>query len=146
MAGCRAYAHAFWSIDGMYLSLITRLSFNHAGELQIQTLDDTKKQGDTAMRAMAVEWLGEIAARIRKRLASPPFTRATVQEWQRRLPGSDVNGDTPTDSLNILWGLQKVVLDWLDVARVDDSALLVRKGFFSVISRLIMHSPLERAP
>ncbi|KNC96023.1 uncharacterized protein SPPG_08618 [Spizellomyces punctatus DAOM BR117] len=96
--------------------------------LAVQVLDDVKRQGDTAIRAMAVEWLGAVCAKIR----AQPFKhrQAGMPEILLRLPSADLTPDTSVSSVSALRELQNLVMRWLDAGRTEDPTILTAKTFF----------------
>ncbi|TPX64064.1 hypothetical protein SpCBS45565_g06149 [Spizellomyces sp. 'palustris'] len=97
-------------------------------DLQVQVLDDIKRQGDTAIRSMAVEWLGAVCAKIR----AQPFKhrQAGMHDIVLRLPNADLTPGTSVSSLSVLRELQNLVMRWLDAGRMEDPTILTAKTFF----------------
>ncbi|RKO93743.1 sister chromatid cohesion C-terminus-domain-containing protein, partial [Blyttiomyces helicus] len=87
--------------------------------MMIQTLDDPSKKGDTSSRTVAIEWLGELTGRLRRRVERPPQVPAEVDRLRDLLAGTGP-ASTSTDGKLATWGAQKTVLAWLDSRREDD--------------------------
>ncbi|KAJ3034446.1 Sister chromatid cohesion protein 2 [Rhizophlyctis rosea] len=98
--------------------------------LMINVLDETKKQGDTAQRVVAMDWLGIIAGRIRKRPPADAQSAAEIAKVKDNLPPQEIEVTTSVEAIKTLWLSQKAVLDWLDAGVEDRLALQNAKSFY----------------
>ena len=90
--------------------------------VQIGMLEETKRQGDTAQRQMAIEWLGIVSGRIRKESAAEPQLKAELRKVSEALPAVEVDESTAPENISSLWTVQRIVSEWLDAGVEDDPA------------------------
>ncbi|KAJ3284338.1 Sister chromatid cohesion protein 2 [Borealophlyctis nickersoniae] len=90
--------------------------------LMIQALEEQKKQGDTQIRTMAIDWLGELAGRIRTRAPAGPQLAAELLRVEKAMPSPNLGPDTPVDAIRTLWGVEKMVIDWFDEGIAEDAS------------------------
>ncbi|KAI8821136.1 uncharacterized protein EV422DRAFT_567464 [Fimicolochytrium jonesii] len=92
------------------------------GRVLVQALDDTKKQGDTAIRVLAIEMLGEICAKLRTtREVSPVVTSALL--GIKDFVGAEWGKESAPESITAVSYIQNWIADWLEIASSDDPAL-----------------------
>ncbi|KAJ3174527.1 Sister chromatid cohesion protein 2 [Geranomyces variabilis] len=101
--------------------------------LLMQTLDDTKKQGDTAIRALAVEWLGAICARLRTRQPLRPEIESALPGCEAQVAKIEFGPALDEGSAHTLWTLQKWVADWLESGQTNDLGLKAAQNTFVVL-------------
>ncbi|KAJ3153127.1 Sister chromatid cohesion protein 2 [Geranomyces variabilis] len=101
--------------------------------LLMQTLDDTKKQGDTAIRALAVEWLGAICARLRTRQPLKPEIESVLPGCEAQVAKIEIGPALEQASAQTLWTLQKWVADWLETGQTNDLGLKAAQNTFIVL-------------
>ncbi|TPX61707.1 hypothetical protein PhCBS80983_g00973 [Powellomyces hirtus] len=104
-----------WPAADMAIMMFSRLL--------VQSLDDVKKQGDTSMRALAIEWLGAICAKLRTRQAIRPEIEATLQICEDKLIKCEIGQASEPESIRTMWSLQKWVADWLETGSANEPAL-----------------------
>ncbi|KAJ3408627.1 Sister chromatid cohesion protein 2 [Chytridiales sp. JEL 0842] len=114
-------------------------------KLMIQALDE-KKAGDTALKALALDWLGEISARLRSRKADIlKLSKATnaqddLKGLPLQLPKNELKADMGTGLLRNLWEVQSKVLQALPSDQSDDSTKNVKMYFIISWSALMSSS------
>jgi hypothetical protein len=86
---------------------------------------DEKKHGDTALKALALEWLGDISARIRSRkntiIQSIKSVTSAAEFLFTKLPGKNITDSTGAEDIQHCWEVQKHVVECLNSGNVEDS-------------------------
>ncbi|KAJ3328720.1 Sister chromatid cohesion protein 2, partial [Blyttiomyces sp. JEL0837] len=99
---------------------------------------DEKKQGDTAVKAVALDWFGELIAKIRKCMKSldatiqskpPVFNSGDTTLLVAQLTGTDASFGACQDQLSIVWEVQSSIMGYLGQERENDAGLDVARVF-----------------
>ncbi|KAJ3150510.1 Sister chromatid cohesion protein 2 [Geranomyces michiganensis] len=98
--------------------------------LLMQTLDDTKKQGDTTIRALAVEWLGAICARLRTRQPLNREVESALPNCEAQIVKVEVGPALNEASVHTMWTLQKWIAEWLEAGQANDAGLKAAENTF----------------
>ncbi|KAI9193280.1 sister chromatid cohesion C-terminus-domain-containing protein [Polychytrium aggregatum] len=88
----------------------------------LQFADEPKRVGDTFSKSIALEWFGEVCAKILQRPAASVHTHTDLQSIIAHIDQTDVLKSHPNwneikpDIVHTLWQVQQSVLEWLDSA------------------------------
>ncbi|KAJ1562291.1 Sister chromatid cohesion protein 2 [Nowakowskiella sp. JEL0078] len=97
--------------------------------LMIQHLDDIKKQGESQIKAMALEWFGQICSQLRQSTATE-FRKIDgnagvlieiFQEFEKVFPKNTILTTWTSEEIQCLWGLLFSISKWIE-SRNQNSA------------------------
>ncbi|KAJ3186810.1 Sister chromatid cohesion protein 2 [Irineochytrium annulatum] len=91
---------------------------------------DEKKQGDTALKGLALDWLGDVTSRLRKPITVIPAHKtpsmphlsdvSVIRSIQGEIPKGDITADTSISAVDRLWEAQDTVMSYLGLATAQD--------------------------